>query len=82
MKKKYSTEPNAAWQQRKRGEITRHMHSPTKLSMNQRKFAEDLADRYGIDYNLVATYLDWYAAVHYKWITPSQAEVETGRRIF
>lgn len=68
--------------QRKLGRISRRIREPNALSEAQRKLAQDLADRYDLPEEKAATYLDWYAAIHYRWISTEQAERETGQTLF
>jgi hypothetical protein len=62
--------------------INRRKSGITPLSEAQAKLAQDLADRYELAYERAATYLDWYAAIHYQWITIEQATHETGQPLF
>ena len=68
-------------QKRKQGKIGRRTRKWDQLSQAQRELAKALAQRYGVELEKAATYLDWYAAVSKGWITLSTAETETGQKL-
>jgi hypothetical protein len=82
-KKKYSLDAGSAsqLQKRKQGRIGRRTRKWDQLSLAQRELAQALADRYGVELDKSATYLDWYAALSKGWITLPTAETETGQKL-